>query len=87
MFELSQKVEEKVNLEIEEDYISLPDNEIREKAVALSMQMFNRDRISDLSVLQRQRLGKELKRQVRTSTKQIARIVHIRYEILKELLR
>ena len=86
LFELNQKVEDDVNQEMEEEYISLPDGDIREKALALASYMYNKERIADLTVLQRQVVGKELKKLTGTSTKQIARIVRIKYDLLKELI-
>ena len=86
LFELNQKVEDNVNQEMDEEYISLPDSDIREKALTLASYLFNKERIADLTVLQRQVVGKELKKLTGTSTKQIARIVRIKYELLKELI-
>lgn len=85
-YELNRHIEDKVNLEVMEDYVSLPDNEVRAKAIAYASELFGKGRISDLSVKQRQEVAKRLKKETGTSTKQISRIVRLKYEDLKLLI-
>ncbi len=84
-YEMNKKVEEKVNSEMLTDQISLPDNEMKGKAEALSAELFQ-SKIKELNVSQRQNLARILKKETGASTKQLARIVGIRMETLKVLI-
>ena len=86
IYECNKKVEPKVNAEMKEDFVSLPDNEVSEKALALAQSLFGKSKISDLSVSQRTKVASLLKKQTETSVKQLARIVRLKYEDLKLLI-
>lgn len=85
-YELNKKVEPKVNSEMMEDFVSLPDQEVKEKALAVAQSLFGKNRIADLTVSQRRTLAAVLKKETETSVKQIARIVRMKYEDLKLLI-
>lgn len=65
--------------------VSLPDNEIKEKAESIANELYQA-KIKELSVDQRRNVAKMLKKETGTSTKQVARVVGIRKELLKELI-
>lgn len=85
-YELNKKVEAKVNEEMMDDFVSLPDNEIREKAIAFARSMYGKNRIADLNVRQRKDIASILKKETGTSSKQLARIVRLKHEDLKQLI-
>ena len=66
--------------------IALPDMELREKTVTLCLRMFNTTDLRRLDVQKRITLGKELRRHYRCSAKQIARIIHLAPQYVKELV-
>lgn len=83
---LNTRCEDKVNREMLDDYVSLPDGEVRDVALKLSDEMFGNKSLSSLSVDERLLLGKKLKKETGTSSKQLARILRIRQSDLKQLL-
>lgn len=86
MYELNKRCEEKVNKEMMADFISLPDGEIRSKAIELSRQLFGTEFLPGLSVDQRILLAKELRKSMGASSKQIARIVRMNLTELRKLI-
>ena len=86
MYELNKRCEEKVNKEMMTDFISLPDGEIRSKAIELSQQLFSTEFLPGLSVDQRILLAKELRKSMGASSKQIARIVRMNLTELRKLI-
>lgn len=78
-----REINESLNIN---DQVSLPDLELREKAVAMSHKLYGVTNLRNLDVRQRIALGKELRREYRSSVKQIARIIHLDPKYLKELL-
>lgn len=86
-FFMGQLKEREINesLSINEQ-VSLPDLELREKAVSMSHKLYGVTNLRTLDVRQRIALGKELRREYRCSMKQIARMIHLDPKYLKELL-
>lgn len=84
-YEMNKKVEDKVNAEMLAGMVSLPDNEIKEKVESVANELYQ-SRIKDLSVDQRRNVAKIIKKETGTSTKQLARVVGIRKDLLKELI-
>lgn len=68
------------------DLVALPDKELRQTANEFSKEMFAKEKIMSLSVNERLLLAKRLRRQFRSSIKQIARVVHLELHYLQELL-
>lgn len=86
-FFMGQSKEEDINKSLGMvSKVALPDIELREKAVELSMKMFKTSYVRKLSVPDRLSLAKELRRMYRCSAKQIARVVHLEEMYVKELI-
>lgn len=66
--------------------VTIPDMELRAKAIELSMEMFKTTYIRKLTVPNRLSLAKELRRIYKCSAKQIARIVHLEQMYVKEFM-
>ena len=84
---MGQSKEEDINRSLGMDgNVVIPDMELREKAIELSMEMFNSTYLRKLTVPDRLSLAKELRRVYRCSAKQIARIVHLDQIYVKEFI-
>lgn len=66
--------------------VFLPDLELREKAVARSLELFGLSNLRNLDVQKRILLGKDLRKEFKCSSKQIARIIHLDPVYIKELV-
>ena len=66
--------------------LSLPDAELREHRSRISLELFGKAGIRELSTTQRLRLAKELRRRFNSSPKQIARLVGLKFEQVESLL-
>ena len=86
-FFMGQSKEDEINRSLGiSECIALPDMELREKTVTLCLRMFNTTDLRRLDVQKRITLGKELRRNYRCSAKQIARIIHLAPQYVKELV-
>lgn len=84
-FFMGQSKEEEINRSLGvSDLISLPDIELREKALVCSMRLFRTTDLRRLDVQNRILLAKNLRKDYRCSLKQIARIIHLDPRYLKE---
>lgn len=86
-FFMGQSKEDEINKSLGmHDSVSLPDIELRAKAVGHSMNLFGSASLRSLSIPQRLSLAKDLRKTYRCSPKQIARIVHLNQIYIKEFL-
>ena len=85
-FYLNKRVEEDINLEMRQSSVSLPDGEISTLARKMAGKLFGEDRIIRLTAAQRLSLARILKKETGTSTKQIARVVHLKLAELEPIL-
>lgn len=86
-FFMGQSKEEEINRSLGlHNTISLPDMELRAKAIEHSVKMFNTTSLRGLSIPERLSLAKELRKTYRCSPKQIGRIVHLNQVYIKEFL-
>ena len=85
LFSLNQNVETSVNQQMYHESISLPDQDVRQIAKALSEQLFGEVEITSLDLSCRIQLCRNLKKQVGASLKQLARIVHLPLAELKKI--
>ena len=84
---MGQSKEDEINKSLGmHDSVSLPDIELRAKAVEHSMNLFGSASLRSLSIPQRLSLAKDLRKTYRCSPKQIARIVHLNQIYIKEFL-
>lgn len=79
--------EEEINrsLNIHES-ISIPDTELREKAMIHCVKMFHTSNLRRLDAQSRIHLAKILRKEYRCSAKQIARIIHLDTKYIKEFI-
>lgn len=86
-FFMGQGKEEEINRSLGiEATIQMPDIELREKAIVHCMRMFKTTNMRRLDVLKRIELSKVLRKEYKCSAKQIARIVHLDSQYIKELV-
>ena len=86
-FFMGQTKEEEINRSLGiHNEVSLPDMELREKAVTHCLRMFNTTNLRRLDTQKRIALGKQLRRECKCSSKQIARIIHLDPIYIKELV-
>lgn len=86
-FFMGQSKEEDINKSLGMDCnVTIPDMELRAKAIELSMAMFKTTYLRKLTVPERLTLAKELRRVYKCSAKQIARIVHLDQMYVKEFV-
>lgn len=86
-FFMGQSKEDEINRSLGiSECIALPDMELRAKAVTHCLQRFNTTNLRKLNAQQRILLGKELRKTYRCSAKQIARIIHLDPQYVKELI-
>lgn len=84
---MGQGKEEEINRSLGiEATIQMPDIELREKAIVHCMRMFKTTNMRRLDVLKRIELSKVLRKEYKCSAKQIARIVHLDSQYIKELV-
>lgn len=84
-FCLNKRVEDDINQEMRSSAISLPDGEISAWARDMAGKLFGENRIRRLSVQQRTALARILKKETGTTTKQIARVVHLKLEEIESI--
>lgn len=84
---MNKSVEYQINKDMAEGSLSLPDAEIRQKAIELSVRCFNTSKLGDLDVNQRIDLARRLKMTTKASYKQISRIVHMPYKDILTVFR
>ena len=86
-FFMGQKKEEEINNSLGiRDFVALPDMEVREKAIAHSLKIFKTSNLRGLDTDRRLCLAKILHKELRSSYKQIARIIHLDPKYLAELI-
>lgn len=85
-FFLNKRVEEDVNMEMRKGVVSLPDGEIATRARHMAGKLFGEERIVHLTVPQRISLARTLKKETGTTTKQVARVVHLKLAEIEPIL-
>lgn len=85
-YEMNKRVEEKVNTEMYSGSISLPDSDVLKIASNLSISMFGEQDIELLSIKQRIKLCLELKKDAGSNLGQFARILHLNYKELRNII-
>jgi len=85
LYSLNQNVEMAVNQQMYRETISLPDQDVRQMAKALSKKLFDEAEITALDLPCRIQLCRLLKKQAGASLKQLARIVHLPLAELKKI--
>jgi hypothetical protein len=83
---LNKRVEEDINQEMRLSSVSLPDAEISTRAKQMAGKLFGEDRIIRLNAEQRVYLGRILKKETGATTKQIARVVHLKLSEIEPIL-
>lgn len=87
MFSINNSnIDKETELEMMDGSVSLPDGEIRIKAVALCEQQFFKKSIEDCSVLERVAVARTLKNNFFCRAKQLARILHLNPDELKLII-
>lgn len=87
IYHLSMKLEGKINLEISQDNKSLiRDKELREITRNICLQSFGESDVSRLNAESRLKIGRILKKEYASSHKQIARMLHLDAEALKDFI-
>lgn len=83
MFELNNfKVDDEIDAEEVKQFYSLPDSEVRFRAVQTCMEYYQKERISMCSLEERVSVAKILRRELRCNDKQLARVLRIKPEML-----
>lgn len=83
MFELNNfKVDNEIDAEEVKQFYSLPDSEVRFRAVQTCMEYYQKERISMCSLEERVSVAKILRRELRCNDKQLARVLRIKPEML-----
>ena len=86
-FFMGQGKEEEINKSLGMDTtVQIPDIELREKATLQCLKMFKTTNMRRLDALKRIELAKLLRNEYKCSAKQIARIVHLDSQYIKELV-
>ena len=85
-FVLNKRVEEEINLEMYNPFVSVSDGDVRSRARDMAGSLFGNRQIAELSVRQRLDLARLLKKETGASTKQIARIVRLKLAALEPIL-
>ncbi|MBR5702763.1 MAG: hypothetical protein IKX45_00750 [Bacteroidales bacterium] len=83
MFELNNfKVDSEIDAEEVKQFYSLPDSEVRFRAVQTCMEYYQKERISMCSLEERVSVAKILQRELHCNDKQLARVLRIQPEVL-----
>ena len=85
-FVLNKRVEEEINLEMHSQFVSVPDGEVRSRAKTLAGESFGCRNVIELDVQQRLNLARLLKKETGATSKQIARVVHLKLAELEPIL-
>ena len=78
-------MEEEINMEMHGSFVSLPDGEVAARAKRLVKQ-FGDVPVTELDVRQRISLARQIKKETGATTKQVARIVHLKLSELEAVL-
>ena len=83
LFELNNfKVDNEIDAEEVKQFYSLPDSEVRFRAVQVCMEYYQKERVSMCSLEERVSVGKILQRELHCNDKQLARVLRIKPEML-----
>jgi len=85
-FHLNKRVENDINLEMRGSLISLPDGDISKRLRELAEDFFDVREVSSLNAQQRLALAQILRKEMGASTKQIARVCHLKLSEIEPIL-
>ena len=84
LFELNNSnLDKETEEEMMAGAFSLPDSDVRIKAIQLSIDYFRKERISSCTPEERVKVARLLRRELNCNTRQLARVLHLKAEDLR----